>query len=304
MSGKKLRVLLAEGAPSEAAQILRSLFPGPGNELELTIVSTVSTLISTINLVNPEVIFLDLALHFRDPFDAVRLVHRSAPGVPLIVFADPAEKQFAAQSLTEGAMEYLLKGFMNTRFMERILRAALERNTMEGLADLLRDPLTGVYTREGFLTLGTRSQEEARHTGGTLVLLCALIENLQTLREGFGPGAADRALRDVAALLESSCRRSDITARLGEAQFAFLAIDAIGPSAPVILQRVQKHLAALNESRSPWGPLDLRLSIGAWAAEDGRSFAEFLDSVESNLRQAAIVSAADSAPEKGAVLSR
>lgn len=42
------------------------------------------------------------------------------------------------------------------------MRAALERNTLEGLADLLRDSLTGLYTRDGFLTLGARAMEMAK----------------------------------------------------------------------------------------------------------------------------------------------
>jgi two-component system, cell cycle response regulator len=304
MTQKKLRILLAEGFPGEVTECLRSLFPETENNLELTVVSTVATLLSTINIVAPEVIFLDLAINPRDPLDAVRLVHRSAPGVPLIVFADPANKRLAAQSLTQGAMDFLLKGFMDARTLDRVLRAALERNTLEGLADLLRDPLTGLYTRDGFLTLGSRSQEEAHHTGGALVLLCALIENLQTLREGFGPGAANHALQDVAALLAASSRRSDLVARLGEAQFAFLAVEATGPSAPVIRQRVEKHLAALNESRSPWGPLDLRVSVGVWSAQNGRSFAEFLDAVEADLRQSAAATGQIAASQNSVLVPR
>ena len=165
-----------------------------------------------------------------------------------------------------------------------MLRSALALNTFEGLTDLLRDPLTGLYSREGLLTLGARCMEEAQRTGGSLVLICALFENLQTLREGFGPGAADHALKDVAQLLAGSCRRSDIVARLGQAQFALLAVDAIAPSAPVMRQRLQKHLAVHNETRSPWGPIDLRVSVGAWSARDRRSFAQFLDAVEADLR--------------------
>ena len=49
-------------------------------------------------------------------------------------------------------------------------------------------------------------------------------------------------------------------------------------------QRLQKHLAVHNETRSPWGPIDLRVSVGAWSARDRRSFAQFLDAVESDLR--------------------
>ena len=237
-------------------------------------------------MVDPEIILLDLSLSLRDPLDAVHLVHRSAPGTPLVVLADPAQKQFAAQSISEGAMDYVLKGFLDARTLDRVLRSALARNTFEGLTDLLRDSMTGLYTREGLLTLGARCMEEAQRTGTSLVLICALFENLQTLREGFGPGAADQALRDVAQLLASSCRRSDIMARLGQAQFALLAVDAMVSSAPLLRQRLEKHIAVHNESRSPWGPVDLRLSLGTWTAKDTRSFEQFLDTVESDLRLA------------------
>jgi diguanylate cyclase (GGDEF)-like protein len=284
MAQKKLRILLAESSEGETAETLRALFAQSEGGLELAVVSTVATLIPTIRVVDPEIIFLDLALSLRDPLDAVRLVHRSAPGAPLVVLADPTQKQYAAQSLSEGAMDYVLTGFLESRTLDRVLRSALALNTFEGLTDLLRDSLTGLYSREGLLTLGARCMEEAQRTGGALVLICALFENLRLLREGFGPGAADHALKDVAQLLAGSCRRSDIVARLGQAQFALLAVDAIAPSAPVMRQRLQKHLSVHNETRSPWGPIDLRFSVGAWAARDGRSFGQFLDAVEVDLR--------------------
>ncbi len=284
MTQKRLRILLAEGTPSETAQTLGALFSGPAGGLELTVVSTLATLIPTINLVDPEIVLLDLALSLGDPLDAVRLVHRSAPGVPLVVLADPAQKQYAAQSLSEGAMDYVLKGFMDSRTLDRVLRGALERNTFEGLADLLRDPVTGLYTRDGLLTLGARCLEEAQRTGKTLVLLCAFLENLETLRGGFGPGAAERAVMNIAELLAGSCRRSDVVARLGQAQFALLAVDADPPTAALLRQRLERNLTEHNEARSPWGPIDLRVSTGVWSGKPGMSFGEFLDSVETDLR--------------------
>jgi diguanylate cyclase (GGDEF)-like protein len=285
MAQKRLRILLAETEPSETADTLRALFPDATGGLDLTVVSTMATLVPTVKLIDPEIILLDLELSMRDPLDAVHLAHRSAPGIPLVVLADPSKKQFAAQSLSEGAMDYVLKGFMDARTLGRVLRTALERNTFEGLADLLRDPMTGLYTREGLQTLGARCMEEARRSGESMVLICALFENLQTLRDGFGPGAADHALRDVATLLAGSCRRSDLVARLGAAQFAVLAVDAVAPSAPVMLQRLEQHLAVHNRTRSPWGPIDLRLTVGVWSGRSDRSFSEFLDEVESQLRQ-------------------
>ncbi len=284
MTQKRLRVLVAEAGSSETAEALRALYPETEKGPEVTVVSTVATLLATIKVVDPEVILLDLSLSLREPMDSVHLVHRTAPGVPLIVFANPEQKEQAARSLTEGAMDYVLKGFMDARTLDRVLRAALERNTLHGLTDLLRDPVTELYTRDGFLTVGSRRHDEAHRTGGSLVLICALFENVQALREAFGPGAADRALSDVAGLLRGCCRRSDVVARLGEAQFAILGVDAVAPSAQVMRNRLEQHVAVHNRTRSPWGPIDLRTSIGSWSAQDERSFADFLDSVESQLR--------------------
>lgn len=285
MTEKKFRVLLAERAPGEVAESLQALYPAGDNGLELSVVSTMPTLLATVELASPEAILFDLALGRPDPADAVRRVHRAAPGIPLIVFADPADKSYAARCLSEGAIDYLLKGFMNAETLERSLRLALERNTLEGLADLLRDKLTGLYNRDGFITLGTRAREQAERSDGTLVLLCARIENLSALREEFGAIASDQAVRDVAGLLRSCFRRSDFLARLGEGQFAALAIDAAEPSAPVLRQRVESRLAIHSLMGQPWSPLSLRISVGFWGASDTRSFAEFLDAVESELRQ-------------------
>jgi hypothetical protein len=72
-------------------------------------------------------------------------------------------------------------------------------------------------------------------------------------------------------------------ARIGESQFAALAMDAIEPSAPVLLQRLRKHLEALNRGSSRWGPLELRMAARFWAGKGARTFAEFLDEVEAGV---------------------
>jgi hypothetical protein len=74
--------------------------------------------------------------------------------------------------------------------------------------------------------------------------------------------------------------------RLGEAQFAILGVDAVAPSAQVMRSRLEQHLAVHNQTRSPWGPIDLRTSIGSWSPQDEGTFADFLDDIELQLRPA------------------
>jgi two-component system cell cycle response regulator len=290
MMERNLRILLAEGDSGEAAASLRVLFPADQNRLDLTVVSTISTLMPTIHVVNPEVILLDLTLARPEPLDVVRRVHRSAPDVPLIVFADAADKDNAAQSLKEGALDYLLKGFMDPQTLDRVLRVALEHNTLGGLTDLLRDPQTGLYIRDGFLTLGAHAMEAANRKHSTLILLCVRIENLETLCAQFGSSAAESGLRAVAGLLKGSFRRTDYVARIGESQFAALAVDAVEPSGPVLRQRLEKRIAALDGDSGPGGSLELRISMGFWSPKDASGFSEFLDSVETGLRTAPLLS--------------
>ena len=142
----------------------------------------------------------------------------------------------------------------------------------------------------GFVTLGGPALDMATHSGGTLVLLCAQIENLSSLHQEFGPGAREQAVREAAGLLTSCFRLSDFLARLGPAQFAALAVDAAEPSASVLRQRVESRLSVFNQAREPWGTLVLRLCAGSWGPNDGRSFLEFLGAVEANLGKAPAVS--------------
>ncbi|HEY6263304.1 MAG TPA: hypothetical protein VIW93_00750 [Candidatus Acidoferrum sp.] len=84
--------------------LLARPLPGGAEPFGFTLVSSVSALIPTIQVVNPEVIFLDLALARPEPLEVVRRVHRATPDVPLIVFAEAAEKDYSAQSLKDGAL--------------------------------------------------------------------------------------------------------------------------------------------------------------------------------------------------------
>jgi diguanylate cyclase (GGDEF)-like protein len=286
MDNKRVRVLLAERERSEVSQGLRTLYPEGAGGLDLTIVSTISTLIPTLNVVDPEVLLLDLSLLQPDCREVVRHLHRAVPDAPLVILADPSEKEQAGTCLLEGAMDYMLRGYTDQQTLRRVMQRVLEQNTLKGLTDLLRDPVTRLYIREGFLTLGTRASEAARQGGGTLVLLCALYENLETVREEFGPGAAGQTLCDAARIISGCFRRTDIVARIGAAQFAALAVDAVEPSASVLRQRVEKRIAIHNQVEDGGIPLEMRLSAGYWSSKDSRTFSEFVDAVEAGLRTA------------------
>ncbi|HEX7698649.1 MAG TPA: GGDEF domain-containing protein [Candidatus Acidoferrum sp.] len=169
---------------------------------------------------------------------------------------------------------------------------------MDTRTDLLRDSFTGLYIRDGFLTLGKRAIETAKRRKSTLVLLRMRIDNLAALRAGHGPIAVESSLREVAALPAGGFRATDIIARLGESQFAALAVDAAEPSAPVLCQRMEKRIAVFNRERGPRGPLELRICARCWSPKEAITFSEFLDSVKAGLRLPAIPFAQETASRR------
>src|SRR5207245_11372989 len=115
--------------------------------------------------------------------------------------------------------------------------------------------------RDGLLTVGWHIMGTARDGVGTLVLLCARFDNLERIREKLGEHAAQCSLREIATLLTRSFRRTDLMARIGESQFAALAVDAIDASARELLQRLRKRVEGFNSGVSRFCPLVFRLAV-------------------------------------------
>lgn len=277
-SKQKLRVLMAESDPARITKLLHSLFPDE-DSLEITPVSTISILLPTIQLLGPEIVFLDLSLCGADPLTTVRAVHRGAPNLPLITLAETAQKELAEKTLKEGALDFLLTDVAESRTVERVLRAALERNTVAGLADLLRDKDTGLYNGDGFRALTSKYALAAQRTKGQLMLLAIRIENLEELEKEFGPTNGTSAIRQTAELLKGSFRRTDLVARLKGGTFAVVAADAAEPSAAIIRQRLETRRVALNRVREPWGPVELKFDVAFWSAGQAKPFSAIVESL-------------------------
>jgi PleD family two-component response regulator len=283
-AAKTIRILLAGDLTGEAAQAIRALFCPPEHLLELTVVSSVTTLIPTLAVADPEIILLDLAVAYPHPKETVRRIRRAAPNVPILVLADEAQKEGAKETLHEGAMDYVLRQYMNDATLARVFRGALERNTLEGLADFLRDPDTGLYTRDGLLTIGSSTLDLTRRNRGSLSLFCILVQNLAALREKEGPSGVESALEDLTGALAGCFRRSDILARIGDAQFAVLAVDSTEAGAAIVRQRLERCLAVIPEQRETSRSLRFVVHSGIWTCDDRATFPEFLDAVEVGLR--------------------
>jgi diguanylate cyclase (GGDEF)-like protein/PAS domain S-box-containing protein len=125
----------------------------------------------------------------------------------------------------------------------------------------LRDLLTDLYNRRGFITLAEQQLKAANRAQRPLQLTFIDCDRLKWINDAQGHQEGDRALIDTAHILRQTFRESDIIARLGGDEFAILSIDAADLNQGDFSRRLQQHIDAFNVKESR--PYKLSLSWGA-----------------------------------------
>lgn len=124
----------------------------------------------------------------------------------------------------------------------------------------LRDELTGLLNRRGFMELGRHQREVAMRSGRPFAVLFADLNGMKTINDQLGHEVGDCALRDAAELLSSTFRGADLIARLGGDEFVVLAVDADPEHTNALEARVREALGAA--STGPERPYELSMSLG------------------------------------------
>jgi diguanylate cyclase (GGDEF)-like protein len=123
----------------------------------------------------------------------------------------------------------------------------------------LRDDLTGLHNRRGFIALATQQLTWARDSGQHMVMFFADLDGLKWINDRYGHGEGDRAISLAAACLKETFRRFDVTARLSGDEFVALIMEEPGRSAETICRRLQMNLADCAGTDSPY---KLSMSVG------------------------------------------
>ncbi len=151
-----------------------------------------------------------------------------------------------------------------------------KREEMHMRKACLRDELTHLYNRRGFMTLAEQHLRIARRQGKDSVVMYIDMDDFKQLNDLHGHATGDRALKAVARLLQSTVRDCDVVSRMGGDEFTILALDADGIGARAIQRRLDERLALFNASGEL--PTSLSLTVGHTRVRpsDSASLAELL----------------------------
>lgn len=149
----------------------------------------------------------------------------------------------------------------------RDLAAMIERE-IAALELAMTDDLTGISNRRGFLQLGGKVLQVCRRRGMPAVVVAVDVDEMKAINDLSGGHAeGDRALVEVAELLCSTFRGSDVIARVGGDEFCVLLTGVAATDAEVAVDRLAGAVAEHNARADRRQPLSL--SVGRAGFDPG-----------------------------------
>jgi diguanylate cyclase (GGDEF)-like protein len=104
------------------------------------------------------------------------------------------------------------------------------------------DALTGLYNRRYFLEHSSRVLEAAAHVKAPVSLLMADLDNFKPFNDEHGHQAGDLLLQEIARLIRGCVRASDMVARYGGDEIAFLLPKAAKAEAESVAEKIRQQI--------------------------------------------------------------
>jgi diguanylate cyclase (GGDEF)-like protein len=189
---------------------------------------------------------LDYRLGERDGLQLIREAAAAGCRTPIVFLTAEASDNIDIQAMEAGALDYLVKGEISPRSLERSLRYALKLgDTLEALRRLAtRDELTGLLNRREYDRVLAEEEDRAERFGNSLALVIIDLDRFKFINDMHGHPAGDAVLREAARRIAGVIRTVDRAARIGGEEFALILVQTDRTSALEVARRAIAALAA------------------------------------------------------------
>ena len=229
---------------------------------------------------------LDYQLGVRNGLELIREAVAQGCRTPIVFLTAESAERVDIAAMNAGALDYLVKGEINPRMVERSLRYALKLGeTLEALRRMAtRDQLTGLLNRREFERVLTEEDERVRRFKHTLAIVMADIDHFKAVNDTHGHPAGDVVLREVARRLADEVRTVDRAFRFGGEEIALLLVQTDRAGALDVAKRACRAVERDPIMVSDTLALNITVSAGAAAIpEDADSGLTLLNAADKAL---------------------
>jgi len=125
-----------------------------------------------------------------------------------------------------------------------------EQVTRELRTRAIRDGLTGLLNRNGFLDLAAEEMRRLHQAGVPGALILADLDHFKAVNDRYGHAAGDQSLRAFAAACTATIRSTDLVGRYGGEEFVLLLPGAGTDQAEAVARQISRSLEGV---RAPAG---------------------------------------------------
>ena len=137
------------------------------------------------------------------------------------------------------------------------------------------DSLTGLNTRRAFFAKAESLFAYCKRNNQPISALMLDVDHFKKINDSYGHAAGDIALRNLAQLLKSNLRESDLSCRFGGEEFAVLLPNTNAEEAAEMANLIKKMMATTIIALADENALSLTASFGI--AENGDSVEDLLN---------------------------
>jgi diguanylate cyclase (GGDEF)-like protein len=211
-----------------------------------------------------DVALVDVGPGARAGLDLLRELDPKRLETPIIFLTGEDDRKLDTEAIRAGAADLLVKDELDAPLLERSILYSIHRQRL--IAGIYRrsqvDELTGVLNRRGFEEHVDREIRLAVRRKRAIALLYADVDRFKQINDRYGHVEGDRALREVADILQATFRESDLIARLGGDEFAVVPIDASPESAAIPARRLRAMLDRRNDETDRAYDLSVTIGLG------------------------------------------
>ncbi len=129
MNPQTTNVLLIEDNPGDADLVRLRLVEGR-SPVKVNCVNRLSDGLASLETETPSVVLLDLNLPDSRGAETFRRVMEHSPNVPVVVLSGQDDEALAMKAVHQGVQDYLVKGNISSKHLERAIRYAVERQAL------------------------------------------------------------------------------------------------------------------------------------------------------------------------------
>ena len=184
-------------------------------------------------------------------------------GVPARLVEFETKRKDGSKTYVESSVFLIRDGEGKSIGFRGVVRDITERKKFQERlrAMAIKDELTGLYNRRGFITLAEQQLKYSDRDKKKSMLAFIDLDGMKRINDVWGHEEGDRALINTAKILKQVFRRSDIAARIGGDEFAVLASDVTAKMQDILLGRLRQILDVHNAQEGR--DYKLSMSIGS-----------------------------------------